>query len=88
MVGARGAATCAQTAYLCTTRPTTPRNLGSSRSWRASPSMFRLYTTIVRRRGCGFPELFGEHSEHWVQRFEQYHEAGPQFLLQAHLSAW
>ena len=50
--------------------------------------MFRLYTTIVRRRGCGFQELFGEHSEHWVQRFEQYHEAGPQFLLQAHLSAW
>ena len=27
------------------------------------------------------PEL----SEHWVQRFEQYHEAGPQLLLQAHL---
>ncbi|MDE2895181.1 MAG: ATP-binding protein, partial [Chloroflexota bacterium] len=30
-------------------------------------------------------EFFREHSEHWVQRFEQYHEAGPQLLLQAHL---
>ena len=34
---------------LCT-RPTPPRNLGSSRSRSALPSMFRLYTTIVRRR--------------------------------------
>ena len=32
-----------------------------------------------------FQEFFGEHSEHWVQRFERYHEAGPQLLLQAHL---
>ena len=34
-----------------------------------------------------FQEFFRdrEHSEHWVQRFEQYHEAGPQLLLQAHL---
>ena len=31
-----------------------------------------------------FQEFFREHSEHWVQRFEQYHEAGPQLLLQAH----
>ena len=32
-----------------------------------------------------FQDFFREHSEHWVQRFEQYHEAGPQLLLQAHL---
>ncbi len=32
-----------------------------------------------------FQAFFREHSEHWVQRFEQYHEAGPQLLLQAHL---
>ena len=35
-----------------------------------------------RRRSRTF---FREHSEHWVQRFERYHEAGPQLLLQAHL---
>ena len=34
---------------------------------------------------AAFQAFFGEHSEHWVQRFEQYHEAGPQLLLQAHL---
>ena len=32
-----------------------------------------------------FQVFFREHSEHWVQRFEQYREAGPQLLLQAHL---
>ena len=32
-----------------------------------------------------FQTFFREHSEHWVQRFEQYHEAGPQLLLQAYL---
>ena len=32
-----------------------------------------------------FQAFFREHSEHWVQRFEQYREAGPQLLLQAHL---
>ena len=32
-----------------------------------------------------FQRFFREHSEHWVQRFEQYQEAGPQLLLQAHL---
>ena len=32
-----------------------------------------------------FQAFFREHSEHWVQRFERYHEAGPQLLLQAHL---
>ena len=32
-----------------------------------------------------FQTFFREHSEHWVQRFEQYREAGPQLLLQAHL---
>ena len=36
---------------------------------------------------AAFQEFFREHSEHWVQRFEQYHEAGPQLLLQAHLQA-
>ena len=34
---------------------------------------------------AAFQEFFREHSEHWVPRFEQYHEAGPQLLLQAHL---
>ena len=34
---------------------------------------------------AAFQTFFREHSEHWVQRFEQYHEAGPQLLLQAHL---
>ncbi len=32
-----------------------------------------------------FQTFFREHSEHWVQRFDQYREAGPQLLLQAHL---
>ena len=32
-----------------------------------------------------FQTFFREHSEHWVQRFERYREAGPQLLLQAHL---
>ena len=32
-----------------------------------------------------FQTFFREHAEHWVQRFEQYQEAGPQLLLQAHL---
>ena len=50
---------------------------------------------VVRGRGRGpldvegliaaFQAFFREHSEHWVQRFERYHEAGPQLLLQAHL---
>ena len=34
---------------------------------------------------AAFQTFFREHSEHWVQRFEKYHEAGPQLLLQAHL---
>ena len=34
---------------------------------------------------AAFQGFFREHSEHWVQRFERYHEAGPQLLLQAHL---
>ena len=34
---------------------------------------------------AAFQTFFREHSEHWVQRFERYHEAGPQLLLQAHL---
>ena len=34
---------------------------------------------------AAFQEFFRKHSEHSVQRFEQYHEAGPQLLLQAHL---
>ena len=34
---------------------------------------------------ASFQTFFREHSEHWVQRFEQYHEAGPQLLLQAYL---
>ena len=34
---------------------------------------------------AAFQQFFREHSEHWIQRFEQYHEAGPQLLLQAFL---
>ena len=34
---------------------------------------------------AAFQAFFREHSEHWTQRFERYHEAGPQLLLQAHL---
>ena len=34
---------------------------------------------------AAFQGFFREHSEHWVQRFDRYHEAGPQLLLQAHL---
>ena len=34
---------------------------------------------------AAFQEFFRENSEHWIQRFEQYHEAGPQLLLQAFL---
>ena len=34
---------------------------------------------------AAFQAFFREHSEHWVQRFERYREAGPQLLLQAHL---
>ena len=34
---------------------------------------------------AAFQTFFREHCEHWVQRFEQYHEAGPQLLLQAYL---
>ena len=39
----------------------------------------------VARLIDGFQTFFREHSEHWVQRFERYHEAGPQLLLQAYL---
>ncbi len=34
---------------------------------------------------AGFQTFFREHSEHWVQRFDRYQEAGPQLLLQAYL---
>ena len=34
---------------------------------------------------AAFQTFFREHSEHWMQRFERYQEAGPQLLLQAHL---
>jgi hypothetical protein len=32
-----------------------------------------------------FQQFFRENSETWIQRFDQYHEAGPQLLLQAYL---
>ncbi len=32
-----------------------------------------------------FQQFFRENSESWIQRFDQYHEAGPQLLLQAYL---
>ncbi len=32
-----------------------------------------------------FRTFFGEHSEHWLGRFEDYPEAGPQLILQAYL---
>jgi hypothetical protein len=34
---------------------------------------------------AAFQEFFRENSEHWVQRFAEYHEAGPHLLLQAFL---
>ncbi len=34
---------------------------------------------------AAFQTFFREHSEHWVQRFDKYYEAGPQLLLQAYL---
>ena len=39
----------------------------------------------VGRLIAAFQTFFREHSEHWVQRFAEYHEAGPQLLLQAFL---
>ena len=32
-----------------------------------------------------FQRFFREHSEHWIERFDRYREAGPQLLLQAYL---
>ena len=32
-----------------------------------------------------FGTFFGEHSEHWLGRFSEYPEAGPQLILQAYL---
>ena len=32
-----------------------------------------------------FREFFGEHAEHWLGRFSDYPEAGPQLILQAYL---
>ena len=32
-----------------------------------------------------FATFFGEHSEHWLGRFSEYPEAGPQLILQAYL---
>ena len=32
-----------------------------------------------------FRTFFGEHSEHWLERFSEYPEAGPQLILQAYL---
>ena len=33
-----------------------------------------------------FRTFFGEHSEHWLGRFSEYPEAGPQLILQAYLN--
>ena len=33
-----------------------------------------------------FGTFFGEHSEHWLGRFSEYPEAGPQLILQAYLN--
>ena len=35
-----------------------------------------------------FRTFFGEHSEHWLGRFSEYPEAGPQLILQAYLHRW
>ncbi|MDD9987928.1 MAG: AAA-like domain-containing protein [Spirochaetaceae bacterium] len=35
---------------------------------------------------ASFQAFFREHSEHWVQRFERYHEAGPQLLSEGGLT--
>ncbi len=32
-----------------------------------------------------FRAFFGEHAEHWLERFREYPEAGPQLILQAYL---
>ncbi len=32
-----------------------------------------------------FRAFFGEHAEHWLERFSEYPEAGPQLILQAYL---
>ena len=39
----------------------------------------------VERLMAAFQGFFREHSEHWVQRLDRYHEAGPRLLLQAFL---
>ena len=33
-----------------------------------------------------FGTFFGEHSGHWLERFSEYPEAGPQLILQAYLN--
>ena len=35
---------------------------------------------------AAFGTFFGEHSEHWLGRFSEYPEAGPQLILQAYLN--
>ena len=35
-----------------------------------------------------FGTFFGEHSEHWLGRFSEYPEAGPQLILQAYSTGW
>ena len=34
---------------------------------------------------AAFSTFFGEHAEHWLGRFDDYREAGPQLILQAYL---
>ena len=52
---------------------------------RSCPITGRAILEAQERPITAFQAFFREHSEHWVQRFERYHEAGPQLLLQAHL---
>ncbi|MCY4633794.1 MAG: hypothetical protein OXG04_04670 [Acidobacteria bacterium] len=66
-----------------------PRHL----TWAVQIGLPQKRTWYVDERGgldvdgliASFQTFFREHSEHWVQRFDRYHEAGPQLLLQAHL---
>ena len=39
----------------------------------------------VRKLLTAFATFYGEHAEHWLGRFHDYREAGPQLILQAYL---
>ena len=55
--------------------------LPHDRAWYVDPDGALDVAALI----ADFQTFFREHAEHWVQRFAQYQEAGPQLLLQAHL---